>query len=363
MSKLGDGTTDAVSRVHDADQEPGYRKVEETRKADETDVNKFRSTLERRRRDGDSPTEGETNELVAKSQKSLLARIGDADPSDQPTARQTTDTPKDDASELKDALEEKDKLRDSDETGNDVAGDVDTAGQDLAAPDASPADVDTNAQEQTGSQATNPSDHQPQADAPPQQSQNNPAQSTQLAQMNNPQAHSGFDKTGDKHDHNPSESVHAAEQLRETSRKAHRGDPADVDGIAGAMGMTPAVQAAGHSSNEVSDAKEADRLRNEENNKLANKLLSDVSKILATFGDNKTQEVTVVLAPEVLPDTSFTVSLSNKGLEVKFKTKNSDVANKINDALEGLKDRLRGPNGLKVTVPKVSGGDDPDPEV
>ena len=359
MPKLGDGTTDAVNRVHDADQDPNYRKIKEPRPANRADVDMFRSTLEQGKKEGDGSAESKTDELASELQKSLLARVGKADPSDLRMAPETSKASKGNTPTSKDEVQDKDELDDRSESGEGAGAEIEAAASDsVASGDADPA-AQPAQQDQTGSPAPDPSHHGPEANPSMQQSQNDPNQSAQLSQMmHGQQSQGGFDKAGVLHDHRGSEAVHAAEQLRKTKRDADKGDPADPPGNAAATQMKPIVQTLHNSNNEVSDAKKAERSRTEELNKLADKLMSDVSQILVSMEDSGTKEVTVVLSPDVLPDTSFTVSFSNKGVEVKFQTKNGKVADKINDVRGSLEKRFRRTKGLEVTVPVVTGGSD-----
>ena len=355
---------DAVNRVHDADQAPNYRKIKETRPADPADAHKFRSTLEQRRREGDGSAESKTDKLASELQKSLVDRIGGADPSDLPMARETAKVSKDDAPSLTDMRQDKDDFEDGPEADEGVGDKTEAVTSESPAPGEADTGAEPAQPDQMGASAPEASQPPPDANPSTPQPQNAPNLSAQLAQtMQGQPSPGGFDMAGSRHDYQSSESVSVVEQLREKKRDADDIDPADPLGNAAAAQMAPMVRPSGDSDNEVSDAKEAERLRTKERDELRDKLLSDVSKILATFGDNKTQEVTVFLAPEVLPDTSFTVSLKNNQLEVKFHTKNGQVADKINDVRGDLEKRLRGPNGRKVTVPKVSGGDDPDPGI
>lgn len=357
MPKLGDGTTDAVSRVHDADQEPGYKKVKETREVDPSDVDKFRSALEQRRKDGDAPADSETNELVSKVQKSLLDRMGDAGPGDRPKAQEAADASKDTPKDI-------DKLHDRDEADEDAVGEADDVRQDLAAPDdpggAADADAPPAQADRAGAQTPDPSAHRPQADPSAQQRQNDPTPSAQYAQMmNDPQARSGFDGPGSEHGSRVSASIRAAERVHETHRDADPDDPADAARIAEVTGMTPIAPAAGNANIEVSDVEETERSRAHElTDKLASEILNCVSALRVSTSDDQTKQVTVVLAQDVLPDTSFTVSFGHKGLEVKFQTKTPEVADKINRVRDRLENRLRGQGDLDVSIPIVTGGSD-----
>lgn len=325
MPKVGDGTTDAASRVHDPDQEPGYKKVKETREADLSVVDKFRSALERRKKGGDGPADSETNELVSKGRKSPLDRIGESEPSDRPMAREAADAPK-----------EKDALHDPGDAGGDTGGRAKAAERDPAAPDDPGGAVDADAPpaeaDQTGAHSPDTSGHRPQADPLAQQWQKDPSQSAKFAQMvNEPQS-------------------------REMSRDADRDDPADAARIAEATGMTPIVPPAGNTNIEVSDVNETEHSRAHElTDKLESEILKSVGALRVSISDNQTKEVTVVLAQDVLPDTSFTVSFGNKGVEVKFQTQTSEVADKIKRVRGRLQNRLRSRSGLEVTIPVVIG--------